>query len=92
MHILGKQLLRMYEVGSSGGVVANVLESDVVVSKFKLQSYSYVHNRTNTFGKGMKPLIPTSTGEIEPLLHYKYGFGIISHPEVDILRKNESKC
>ena len=37
---------------------ANVLDSDIVVSKFKLQLGYYVHFWTNTLGKGMNSLIP----------------------------------
>ena len=31
----------------SSGVVANVLDSDIVINEFKLQSCYYVHFRTN---------------------------------------------
>ena len=37
------------------GVVANVLDSNIVVSEFKLQSLYYIYLRTNTLGKGMDP-------------------------------------
>ena len=40
------------------GVVAKVIDSDIVVSEFKLQSRYYVLFRTNTFENGIKPLIP----------------------------------
>ena len=43
---------------SPHGIVANVLDCDIVVSKFELQSLYYVHFRTNTLRKGMDPLIP----------------------------------
>ena len=39
-------------------LVANMLDSDIVVSKFKLWSCYYVHFRTNTLEKPMNPLIP----------------------------------
>ena len=37
------------------GVVANVLDCDIVKSEFELQSRYYVHFLTNTLGKGMNP-------------------------------------
>ena len=43
---------------SRHGVVAEVPDCDIVVSKFELQSRYYVHFRTVTLEKGMKPLIP----------------------------------
>ncbi len=43
--------------GSTRDVVANLLDCDIVVSEFKLQSCYYIHFRTNTLGKGMNPLI-----------------------------------
>ena len=44
------------------GWVANVLDSDILVSKFELQSPYYIHFWTNIFGKGMDPPpIPTLT-------------------------------
>ena len=44
------------------GVMVNVLEYGIVVSKFKLQSRYYVHVRTSTLGKGMNPLILLASG------------------------------
>ena len=35
------------------GLVANVLDFDIVVSVFELQLLNYVHFLTNTLGKGM---------------------------------------
>ena len=43
--------------GSPYGAASNALNYDIVVSEFELQSSYHVHFRTNTFGKGMKPLI-----------------------------------
>ena len=37
--------------------VANVLDCNIVVSKFKLLLCYYVHFQTNTLGKGMNSLI-----------------------------------
>ena len=56
-----------------GGVpVTNVLDYNIVVGDFKLQSCYYIH-----FWTGMNPLIPPAVGEIIPLLlFYKDGFGI----------------
>ena len=44
------------EIPSS--VVVNVLNCDIVVSEFELQSRYYVHFRTNISGKTMNSLIP----------------------------------
>ena len=42
--------------------VANVLDSDIVVSEFELQSRYYVQFRINTLGKCMNPFIPSAMG------------------------------
>ena len=39
------------------GVAANVLDCDIIVNGFELQSGYYVHFRTINLGKGMNPLI-----------------------------------
>ena len=39
------------------GVVANIMDCDVVVSKFEFQSLYCIHFRTNTLGKDMDLLI-----------------------------------
>ena len=44
------------------GLVINVLDCDIVVSEFELQSRNHVHFRTCSFGKGMNPLIPSTVG------------------------------
>ena len=43
---------------SRHGIVANVVDCDIVVSKFKLQSRYYIPFWTNTLAKGMNSLIP----------------------------------
>ena len=48
--------------GCPRGVMVKSLDNGIVVSKFKLQSFYYVHFRTNTLGKGMYPLILASYG------------------------------
>ena len=46
-------------VGRSLRVIgANVLNYDIVVSEFELQSYYYVHFLTNSLGKRMDSLTP----------------------------------
>ena len=40
------------------GVEANVLDRSLEVNEFELQSRYCSHFRTNTFEKGMKPIIP----------------------------------
>ena len=42
------------------GVMAKLLDCDIVLSEFDLHSRCYIHFRTNTLGKGMNPLIPTA--------------------------------
>ena len=41
--------------GSPHGVVANVLDWNIVVSELKLQSRYYIHFPTNTLGKDILP-------------------------------------
>ena len=48
--------------GNSRGIVANVLDCDIVVSEFEHHSPYYVHFRTNTLGEGVNPLITPSYG------------------------------
>ena len=43
-------------------IVANVLECDLIVSEFELQSRYYIHFQTNTLGKHIYPLIHPSYG------------------------------
>ena len=43
--------------GSFLGVVANALDFDIIVSKFKPQLSYYLHLQTNTLGESMNPLI-----------------------------------
>ena len=38
----------MYGVGSSRGVVANVLDSSIVVSEFDFHSHNSIHLRNNS--------------------------------------------
>ena len=45
-----------------GGVMVNVLDCEIVVREFELQSHYYVHFRANTLGKGMNPLILPAMG------------------------------
>ena len=41
--------------GCPRGVVASVLDCDIVLSEFELQSPDYVHFQTNAFRKDMNP-------------------------------------
>ena len=54
--IIRKEYLKPYN--KTVGLIANVLNCDVVVSEFELQSRYYVHIRINTLGKSINPLIP----------------------------------
>ena len=40
------------------GFVTTMMDYDIIVSEFELQSHYYVHFRTNTLGKEMNILIP----------------------------------
>ena len=44
------------------GVVTNVLDYDIVVSEFELQSRYYVHFRTNTLRKDIDFITPSAKG------------------------------
>ena len=44
------------------GVMVKAMDCRIVVREFVLQSRNYVHFRTNTLGKGMKPLILLAMG------------------------------
>ena len=46
--------------GNLRGVMANVLDCDIVVNEFELKSGYYVPFQTNTLGKGMNSLIPSN--------------------------------
>ena len=56
--------------GSLRGVMANVLNCNIVVSEFELKSRYYVLYWTNTLGK---PLISPAMGSIQPLLSFYPG-------------------
>ena len=47
-----------FSQGSPNGVVVYVLNCDIIVSEFELQSRYYVYFRTNSLGKGMNLLTP----------------------------------
>ena len=49
-------------------VVANVLECDIVVSEFKLQSLYYIHFRCYTRRKSLNSLFSSAMGYIVPIL------------------------
>ena len=46
------------------GIVANVLDCDIVTSEFELEQRYYVDFRTYTLGKGMKPFLTTPSYEL----------------------------
>ena len=48
--------------GSPCDVMAKVLECEIVVYEFELQSQYHFHFWNNTIGKGMNPLILTAIG------------------------------
>ena len=59
------------------GVEVSVLDCDIVVSDFELQSRYYVYFRFNTIKKGMNFLIPSAINlMVSVLFFYDDGFGI----------------
>ena len=48
----------LWSMGVPYDVMAQVLNCDLEVSKFELQSFYYVHFRTNTLEKVINPLTP----------------------------------
>ena len=51
-------LVSDFEVTILQTAVANVLDCNIIESRFKLQLCYHIHFQTNTLGKGMNPLIP----------------------------------
>ena len=41
------------------GVVVNVQDCEIAISEFELLLRNYIHFSTDTFEKGVNPLIPT---------------------------------
>ena len=57
------------------GVMAKVLDCEIVVCEFNLQSGYYVHYQTNIVGKGIKP----SSLHIVIALAFNYPVKMLSH-------------
>ena len=71
------------------GVMVKTMDCGIVVSEFELQSRYCVHFRTNTFGKGMNPLILPAIDQIVPLkIFSKDGFDIKLPIKVDMPLNN----
>ena len=51
-------MIKIYRGESLSGIVLNMLDYDIVVSEFKLQSHYYIYFQIITFLKGMNPLRP----------------------------------
>ena len=47
---------------SPHGIVANVLDCEIKISDFKLQSHYYIHFQTKTFGNCIKSFISSAMG------------------------------
>ena len=57
--------------------MVNLLDSNIITNKLELQSWHYIHFRTNILGKGMNSCFsPTMFLIVSQLFFYKYGFGI----------------
>ena len=55
----------MTNIVSSGdpcGVVANVVDCEIIVIEFELQLRYYLHFPINSFGKNMNSIIPLAIG------------------------------
>ena len=50
--------------------MANVLNCNIIAYEFEFQPYYDIHFWTNTFEKGMDPLIISAMGLIVPLLFF----------------------
>ena len=48
--------------GCPRGAMVKAMDCGIVVSEFEHQSRHYLHFRTNTFEKGMNPIIPPAMG------------------------------
>ena len=69
-----------------------MLDCNIVVSEFELQSHYYMHFLTNSLRKGMNLLIPPAIGSIVPLpFFYKDCFDIKLPTKVDMLLNKETK-
>ena len=56
--------------GCPRGIIVKSMDCGIVVSELELQLHNHVHFRTNTFKKGMNPLILPAMVQIEPLLFF----------------------
>ena len=72
--IMTKILFKLNDQQCPHDVMANVLDCDIVIREFELQTRHYVHLRTNTLGKGMSS--PTMDPIVSLLFFDKDGFGI----------------
>ena len=72
-------MTQVFSAGSPHSIVANLLDGNIVVSKFKFQSCYYIPFWTNALGKSMKLLIP-----FRLLSFYKNDFGIKTPMKVDM--------
>ena len=74
------------------GVMVNVLSCDNVVSDFELQSFSYIHVRTDNLEKGINPIIFPAMGSIVSLLFVSMHRSGIRYPtKVDMPSNNETR-
>ena len=64
MHFLWLYFSFLNCKGSPGSLVANVPDSNIIVSKFEPQSHCYVHFQTNTLRRGMYSFILSPSYEL----------------------------
>ena len=60
--------------------MVSVIDCDIVVSKFEVQSRYYVYFRTNAHGKGLNPLVPLDIGLIVLFVSFKKDFFVLNNP------------
>ena len=69
-----------------------VLNYDIVVSEFKLQSRHYFNFLTKTLEKGMEPLFSqTMSSIVQVLFFYKDGFSIKNTTNIDVQTKKKNQ-
>ena len=73
-------------------IAVQVLDSNIVLSEFKLQLCYYVHFRTNTLGEMHELPYPPTIDQIVSLFFYKNGFSFRNPPKVNMpLKKKPNK-
>ena len=88
-HISKDVLISQGVWGGPCGVVAYVLDCDIIISKFKLQSCYYIHFQTNILWKGMNSLIPPCYGLNSSTTSLRMALALKKNMNADILLNKE---